>query len=164
MKNNTGVTLLELIIVISIIGIMTATAGFSFHNWMDNYKVESQIKEMYADLMHARIKAMHRNRVHFVKLEGARYTIYEDTNPVPDGNNDLELTAPADTQVLQKNTNYTIESHLGSGNLKFNKNGLPNIKGDIRLVSDAAPDYDCITIHTIRIRLGKWKNSDCTTK
>ena len=100
MKKSGGVTLIELIIVISIIGVLVFTLGFSFQDWNAAYKIESQIKEMHSDLMHARVMAMCKKRAHFVKLEATRYTIYEDTNPMPDGNNTLETAI--DTLVSQK--------------------------------------------------------------
>ncbi len=95
MKNH-GITLIELIIVISIIGILAVALGFEFTGWMGGYRVESQTKEMYVDLMNARARAMQRNRVHFVRLfiPPTQYTnMYDDTNPAPDGDGTYLQTA-----------------------------------------------------------------------
>jgi len=166
MKNK-GITLIELIVVVSVIGILVIALGFSFQGWMGKYKVESQIKEMYVDLMNARARAMQRNRVHFVDLPSAQpkqYTIYEDTNTAPDGNGTLE--AASDTQVLQKTTDYTIVPALAFGDTRFNfnKNGLVSHNGSIRLSSTVTPDYDCIVLFTTRINMGKWNGTDCVAK
>ena len=78
--NNRGITLIELIVVISIIGILAVALGFTFQGWMGGYRIESQTKEMYVDLMNARARAMQRNRSHFVVVTANDYQIFEDTN------------------------------------------------------------------------------------
>ncbi|MDI6744206.1 MAG: hypothetical protein QMD07_02400 [Thermodesulfovibrionales bacterium] len=98
-----------------------------------------------------------------MKLEAAQYTIYEDTNPMPDGNNTLETT---DKLVVQKTTDYTIASSLSFGDtqFKFDKDGASSHNGKIRLVSTAAPDYDCIVLFSTRINPGKWDGAECNAK
>ncbi|MBI1810472.1 MAG: prepilin-type N-terminal cleavage/methylation domain-containing protein [Nitrospirae bacterium] len=164
MKDCAGVTLIELITVISIIGVLVFALGFSFQDWNAAYKIESQIKEMHSDIMHARVRAMCKKRAHFVKLEAAQYTIYEDTNPMPDGNNTLETEA--DNLVVQKASDYPIEFNLGFGDtqFRFDKDGSSSRNGRIRLVSTASPDYDCIKLFSTRINLGKWDSADCNAK
>ena len=44
------------------------------------YRVENQVKGMYADLMNARARAMQQNRSHFVQVTANNYQIIEDTN------------------------------------------------------------------------------------
>ena len=41
MRNNKGVTLVELLIVFSIIAILVLALGFSYQGWMARYKVDS---------------------------------------------------------------------------------------------------------------------------
>ena len=99
-----------------------------------------------------------------MKLETAQYTIYEDTNPTPDGNNVLETGT--DRLALQKTTDYTIAPNLSFGHtqFKFDNDGISSHNGKIRLVSTAAPDYDCIVLFSTRINLGKWDGADCNAK
>jgi prepilin-type N-terminal cleavage/methylation domain-containing protein len=86
-----GITLIELVTVISIIGVLAIALGFEFKGWIDRYRVEVQINELYVDLMNARMRAMQRNRAHFVSLAQTEYTVQEDIDPWPDG----DITIPS---------------------------------------------------------------------
>ena len=44
--NDSGVTLTELLIVVSIIAILAVALGFSYQGWMGNYKIESETKQL----------------------------------------------------------------------------------------------------------------------
>lgn len=77
---NKGITLVETMVVVSIIAIPVIALGFSYQGWMGKYRIESQIKETYPDLMEARTRAMTRNMLHFAVINTGNYAIYEDTN------------------------------------------------------------------------------------
>jgi Tfp pilus assembly protein FimT len=171
MKNR-GLTFIEILVTISITVILVTALAFSFQGWMGKYRVESQIKEMYVDFMNTRSRAMQKNRMHFVSLATNQYTIYEDTNPAPDGNEALEPAS--DTQVLQTNINplYTIVTDVPTPNrIRFTVHGLVmpadlpgSGVGTIRLSNSSDPDYDCIAVSETRVNLGKWDGSNCVTK
>lgn len=167
MRKNSGVTLVELLIIVSIIGILVVALGFSYEGWKGRYRIESQTKEIYSDLMDARARAMTRARTHFVILNTTQYTIYDDNNPVPDGNGTLETAS--DEQVLQKDLEYGNELvWIGSSSLPqtitIDTRGLMSPQGDFRVDNDIEPDYDCIAISQARIRMGKWENCDADSE
>ncbi len=170
MNRERGITLIELVIVISIIITLLVAIGVSFEGWMAKYRIESQIKEIYSDLMLARARAMQMNRVHFVRLlNNTSYTIYEDTNPLPDGDGVLQLTGTTDTQLptfpktVRFDINWNNSAITAPINLEFNTRGYANVLGTISVYvdrdgdgkKDFVPDYDCIEISATRINIGQ---------
>ena len=163
MMNNKGITLIEVLIVTTIIGILVVALGFQFQGWVSGYKVESQTKEMYIDLINTRARAMQRNRMHFINLSVDQYNIYEDTDPAPNGNG--IANAAADAQVSQKilEARYPIIwSTPGDTSVEFNTNGLSS---ENKLICSNAPDdadsadYNCMIISMTRINMGKLTQS-----
>lgn len=158
-----GFSLIELIIVIAIIGVLFALAGIEFNNWIKRYNVESEIKEMYVDLMNTRARAMQRNRTHFIIFATNTYTVYEDTNPAPDGDGTLQTGSDTQVASLSRTIQDTI-NWTGSGNISFDSRGLASPAGSLYLSTTSVPEYDCIVVYYTRLNLGKWSGSNCDAK
>lgn len=153
-----GITLIELMIVISIIGILAVALGFSFQGWIGSYKVESQIKEFYSDLMNARVLAMQRNRSHFIVLNNNNYQVFEDTNEngTYDAGTDVALASFATPKTLQYPS-------LWNGTMTMDRRGLisPNNTTISFNFGTNNPDYDCLFLLDTRIYMGKLNGTGC---
>jgi Tfp pilus assembly protein FimT len=162
--NDNGVTLVELVVTFSVLIILVASLAFSYQDWIAKYRGESQIKEMYIDLMNARARAMERNRVHFADGTGASYSIYEDTNPGPDGNGTLETGADTRLPTFPKTVRYPVTWTGGGTTITFGRNGMISPSGDMFITTTADTDYDCMTITAMKINMGKKNGSICEAK
>jgi type IV fimbrial biogenesis protein FimT len=159
-----GFTLVEVLITIAILGILLMIAVSNFRGLNEKYRVEAETKQLYADLMDARGRAMQRNRIFFVQLSGTGYATYEDTNTPPDGNGTWDNTM--DIRVANVTGTHAIITALpgGANTFEFNRNGIASVTGEIRFSSTATPDYDCITITPTRIKMGQYNGVLCGEK
>lgn len=156
-RTNKGFTLVELLVVIAIIGILTGIAGMVARDWIGRTNVEQQARQLYADLVNARTRAMNRNRVHFIVVDTAlnRYQIWEDTDPAPDGDG---VRTAADSLVLQTTTKMPFQ---GLAELRINTQGLLSSSGALRIENAYNPVVDCVAVSQTRIRMGRWNGTDC---
>lgn len=152
-----GMTLIELLVVISIISILVVALGFSFQGWVGSYKVESQIKEVYNDLMDARVRAMQRNRAHFVVFNTNNYQVFEDANENESYDGD-------DTKIASFREPKTLQYlSLWNGTITMNRRGLisPNTTTIRFNLGTNNPDYDCLVLLDTRIYMGRDNGTSC---
>jgi prepilin-type N-terminal cleavage/methylation domain-containing protein len=159
-----GFTLVEILIALAIVGIVVMLATSTFQGMMEKYRVEGETKQMFADLMDARARAMQRNRVFFVRITGDGYKTYEDAydNTALDGNGVWDVGA--ETIIASATVSHEIKfDKLSSNNFSFNRNGIADATGFIWIYSNKVqPDYDCITVKATRIKMGQYNATDNT--
>lgn len=164
MKKDKGFTLVEVLVVLAILGILFSIGTLQFGKMVQSSNIEKDIKELYSDLMSARINAMNKGRNYFLVLTNNNYKIYEDNYPAPDGNGTFDSSN--DTLFLNKTlSNQIVHSlALNAPQLVFNKNGSISNNGNIRIENNLSPEHDCIILTPTRINLGKWDGNNCVSK
>jgi prepilin-type N-terminal cleavage/methylation domain-containing protein len=118
-RGETGLTLIEIAVVMAIVGIMALFMAPAIGEWIDNFRIRQAGREVSSDLQFAKMKAISMGRnctVVFNETVGGTqyaYVIF------PDYDNDLELDAGNETNDIFKtaslNRNVVFDTAQGGG-------------------------------------------------
>jgi type II secretory pathway pseudopilin PulG len=153
-----GISYIELVVVMSVICTVTAALGFDYYDWGKKFAAEKIIKELYTDMMHARLMAVIRGRDHYVVLSDSAYSVVEDTND--SGKHDAgDTTLPNYPKQLEHPVQWN-----NSGNVViFNKRGIMPKWRTIHVASTDA-DYNCVAVSETRVIMGRYIDDKCKPK
>ena len=146
-KRERGYSLLELIIVMSILAIMSYLGINYILSSLEKNKIEKDLKNIYGLLQEARIKAFsHKKEFEFsLDLSDKKACIKEGSNIVK--------------CVELEDNNYSLR-----GTIKIDKRGTFT-NGTIHYIGSVKDlSYDCIVVSVIRVKLGVWDGSECRPK
>lgn len=136
-----GLTLIELMVVVSVIAILAALAGPSFLRDLEQRRLESAAEAVYQVMRQARVKAMNRSDDVYVYIDtGSDWKIW--LSPV----NPCATRAPTNGCLLD-NTVATATSHAGA---ELDSTSTKNIKVLFRTTGfqdiDSTPDKPSIIV------------------
>jgi prepilin-type N-terminal cleavage/methylation domain-containing protein len=153
-----GITLVELLVVISVIGILVAAVDISFEDWMKRYEAEKIMRELYHDLMYARMMAVERNVKYLTALGDYQYIVAEDRDG--DGDIDNGEVLPA----FPKNVEYKLWWNNRDKNIVCDTRGLVRPNRTISVITGTDAEYDCLKISSTRIITGKYEGHGCVAR
>jgi prepilin-type N-terminal cleavage/methylation domain-containing protein len=160
-----GFSLMELLVAMTIMGVLLALATLSFQGMTRRYSEEKQVKQLYNDLLNTRIRAMQQGRDHFVSLvSNTMYRIYEDTFTAPEGNGVLDIANDALLGTQNVLPAHTLVTSIPTTTpVQFNSKGLvpATQTGWIRINPSIGAEYDCVLIDQIKTRMGNMNGANC---
>jgi prepilin-type N-terminal cleavage/methylation domain-containing protein len=152
-----GFTLLELIFVMTIIGILTALGTFAFRNRLDKDKVERQVKTMYTDLMTVRAQALFQKKGRSVTIT----TAGTPAKPVFYAYSSNNVSAnPVQTTWLKVAVTYSVTPPLQidfdqQGMMTFNTDSSPSANAAVCTQGSNNAASDSIAMTRTQIQFGK---------
>jgi prepilin-type N-terminal cleavage/methylation domain-containing protein len=161
--NRRGFSLIELIVVITIIGTLATIVSLNFNSMQRKYGIEAQVKELLSDLTSVRMMAFQTKKEHRVILNPMLVTFRRYSS---------EADA-AGTEVFNKPLTYPIQQKLPSGSLTdfsntiivINDRGLTSNLMTIAVAAGVSdPSYNCLGVHWARVNMGKINGNDCEFK
>jgi type II secretion system protein H len=133
MKNERGVTLMELIIVVVIVGLMSAMAVPSFLNYTSKLQAKSTARDIVSTLRLARSKAVSERNPYGVHFDAGnrRYTFFKDKG------DPTQYTAGTDSLIsqvaLDRDVNYAGNTFTNAAVI-FGTSGGASTSGDLTIV------------------------------
>jgi type IV fimbrial biogenesis protein FimT len=146
-----GLTLVELIVVMSIIAILATVATLSWNKMVMKSAVEGQIKTVHADLMAVRLEALYSKRPRSVTVSDKVFSIYSSA-------------ATSGAPVSSRTFKYSFKHNLAGNRVTFDTSGMANADQGTVCVNpfeettlfEASDAYvDSLVISQARINLAK---------
>lgn len=153
-----GFSIVELVVVVAIISTLLMIAAFAYVEYNVRYNIERQTKEMYSNLMKARMRAFQENRQIVVVFNTNSYASYID-NDSSGSYTTGDILIP---DLTDNNLAYPLAYTFNE--VVFDFRGLANRAGYIRIDRDNQAEYDCINVNFTRIDMGKYNGANCVNK
>ena len=117
MKNDSGFSLIELIMVILIVGVLTGIAVPGFVAWIPKYRVKDAAQDLYSNIQLAKMEAIKRNTnctITFTNGAGANdqyvISLINRTINLADYGSDVQFSATPAPTVITFNSRGFVDS------------------------------------------------------
>jgi len=140
--NRSGFSIVEIIVVISIVSILGALATVQFTGYLRKNSVENQVRQIYGDVMILRSKALFEKKSGTIKLATTSYSFYSSS---------VTTVAPLQTKTLKLPITFNNTSDI-----RYDARGMLDASNKTICITEAnSSPVDSIVLSLARIQLGK---------
>lgn len=158
-RGRDGFSLVELIVVITIMTILASMATINFNSWQRKYNIEGQVKEMLSDFSDVRMRAIQTKNKHRIVLNPTSYSFTAYST-------EIALSA---MPVLSKTLKYPIQQLNSSGLAAFSNTAVEIDERGYTTnwltlavgVGIAEPSLNCLTLSWARTNMGRINGNTC---
>ncbi len=138
MRKNAGLTIVELVVTIGIVGILTAAAIPNFLTWRAKSKLIGTSHNLRGDLEKARLKAIRENARVAVVFTAGGYSIFIDNGANANNwNREADEILVKSRQMVPGITIDLAATTFTNDRTRFNGRGLPGVLGRVVIVGSA---------------------------
>ena len=133
MRNDSGITFFELMVVVGIMAILASVAIPGLLSWLPKYRMRSAADEVLSTLQHAKLRAVRENDIVSVTFNFANdsYTAFLDNGAGADAGNGTQEAGEATVKNGRMPAGIDLQdSGLGTV-VRFNRRGFPDASGNI---------------------------------
>lgn len=181
MERTSGFTVIELIVVVSIVTVLIAISVPAFTKWLPNYKLKGAAMDLYSRMQFAKSEAIRANSQYAVIFDPGNKQYKLVSGPGADGNfgaggddNEVEIIKVSDYGfgIVYGNGSATINMDDGGGSFPadaisfnsnmvvFNGSGLCDNSGSVYLENDANRAYAVGALASGVVRIKVWRGGD----
>ena len=133
MRNESGITIFELMVVIGIMAILASVAIPGFLAWLPNYRMRSAADEVISTLQHAKLRAVRENDIVSVNFDFANenYRTFLDNGAGANAGNGTQEAGEATVKNGQMPGGIDLQDSTLGAVVRFNRRGFPDAGGNI---------------------------------
>lgn len=144
-REEKGITIIELAVVMSIVAIMTVFVAPTIGEWVENFRVRQTARDIASTLQLAKIKSVS-SRLEFNVVFNIENNTYQLMRKDPN----LGWTPEEDENKAPRGVD--IDTNLTNETAQFNPNGTASI-GTITITNESSKTYKVVVYRTGRIKI-----------